>query len=68
MCESSPSAGLLEACDFEFFTNGPAYRRLDPAAPDVLAQRIVDQRLVIPPAYRTHALAEVIENLVVQPD
>jgi hypothetical protein len=63
----SPPCGA-EARNFEFFTNGPAYRGLDPAAPDMLTQRIVDQRLVIPPSRAIHYRPKMLDYVIVEPN
>ncbi len=46
--------------------NRVAHGGLDSAAPDVLAQRLVDEGLVVTAAHLVDPLAEAIQNFVVE--
>jgi hypothetical protein len=58
----------IKACLFQLLPDRSAHGRLYAAALDVIAQRVVNEGLVVAAPHFMDLLAEVIENFVVQPD
>src|SRR6266849_549285 len=56
----SPTCGAFKACLFQLLSHGSAHGCLDATALDVLAQRIVDEGLVVAAPHFMDLLAEVI--------
>jgi hypothetical protein len=58
----------IKACFFQLLPDRSAHRRLYAVTLDVIAQRVVNEGLVVAAPHFMNLLAEVIENFVVQPD